>query len=122
MCRACEVKTFSGGGIAWKIITADQTAVVYEGYICNKAGLLSIALPATSAAETTFRVTGMNTDLGWRITQAANQQIHYGDLSTSVGAGGSMSSILKRDSVELVCIVANLEWQVVNGTGNVTII
>jgi len=79
-------------------------------------------LPATSAAGTTFRVTGMNTDVGFRVTQGASQQVHFGNLSTTAGAGGSITSTHKRDSLELVCVVADLEWNVVSGVGNLTVV
>jgi hypothetical protein len=111
-----------GGGIVWKAITVNQTAVVNEGYICNKAGVLAVALPAASAVGDTFRVTGMNTDLGWSVTQAAAQQIHFGAVSSTIGVGGSLASTLKRDSIELVCCVAGLEWNVVSSVGNITVV
>jgi len=113
--------TISGGGTEWSIITADQTIAIYKGYVCNKAGLLSLALPATSAVGTTFSVTGMNIDLGWTVTQGAGQQIHFGDLSTTAGVGGSVASTLKRDSIECVCIVADTTWQIISAVGNITV-
>lgn len=112
-----------GGGISWAIITADlDPMVVDNGYITNKAGLLSMTLPATAAVGTVLRVTGMNTDLGWKVAQRANQIIHFGDASTTTGVGGSLASVLKRDSVELVCVVADLEWNVISSSGNITIV
>jgi len=111
-----------GGGLSWSAITVDQTIAVLNGYICNKVGLLSLALPTTSAVGDVFRVTGMNTDLGWTITQAASQQIHFGSASTTTGVGGSISSVLKRDTIECVCVVANLEWNVTSSISNLTIV
>lgn len=112
----------AAGGITWSIITANQSIVVENGYICNKAGVLALALPATAAVGTVFRVTGMNTDLGWSVTQGANQQIHFGDVSTTSGAGGSLASTLKRDSIECVCVVEDLEWNLTSSVGNITIV
>jgi hypothetical protein len=115
--------TIGGGGTTWSVIVADlNPMVVYNGYICNKAGLLTLTLPATAAAGTTLRVTGMNTALGWSIAQNAGQQIHFGNLSTTAGVGGSISSTLTRDSIELVCVVADLEWNVISATGNLTVV
>lgn len=112
-----------GGGITWSIITADlDPMVVNTGYIANKAGLLTMTLPTTAAVETVLRVTGMNTDLGWKIAQSANQIIHFGSVSTTTGAGGSLASVLKRDSVEMVCVVADLEWNVISSTSNITVV
>jgi len=112
----------STGGVTWGIVTADTNPmVVYTGYICNKAGLLTLTLPVTAVVGTVMRVTGMNTDVGWRVAQNANQQIHVGNISTTAGAGGYIESTHKRDSVELVCVVANLEWNCTSMMGNVTI-
>jgi len=112
-----------GGGISWSIITADLDPMVIDnGYICNKGGLLSMTLPATSVVGSVLRVTGMNTNVGWRIVQRANQQIHFSGLSTTAGAGGYLESTLKRDSVELVCVVADLDFNVISSVGNLTIV
>ena len=110
-----------GGGITWSVITSNQTAAIDNGYICNKAGLLELALPTTCAVGKTVSVTGMNTALGWKVTQAANQIIHFGTSTTTTGAAGYISSTEIHDSVELVCCVANLEFIAVSSFGNVTI-
>jgi len=51
-------------GDTWSVITADQTAVVNNGYICNKGSALVLTLPTTSAAGAILEVTGINTALG----------------------------------------------------------
>jgi hypothetical protein len=114
--------TISGGGTSWKAITVNQNIVNYEGYICNKAGLLTLTLPATAAVGTFFEVTGINTDVGWRVAQGAGQQIHFGSSSTTAGAGGYLESLHKRDSVKLVCVVADTEWNVISSINNITIV
>lgn len=110
------------GGIAWSAITANQNIVNEEGYICNKAGLLTLTLPATAAVGTVFEVTGINTDVGWRIAQGAGQQIHFGNQSTTAGAGGYLEATHKRDSIKLVCVVADTEWNVLSSLGNITVV
>ena len=118
-----NVESLGAGGIIWSIITADlDPMVVGNGYICNKAGLLTLTLPTTVAVGTVLRVTGMNTDAGWKVAQSANQQIHFSGSSTTIGAGGSLASTLKRDSIELVCVVADLEWNITSAVGNITIV
>lgn len=113
--------TASSGGLTWSLITVDLNPMVPDvGYICNKAGLLTVTLPTTAAVGTVLRVTGINTDLGWKIAQSANQIIHFGNVSTTTGVGGSLASVLKRDSVELVCVVADLEWNIISSIGNIT--
>ena len=110
----------SGSGFTWSVITANQTAAINNGYICNKAGTLALALPAVSATGSVIEVTGINTATGWQITQAAGQQIHFGAADTTSGATGSLTSTAIRDSIRLVCVVANLEWNVLSSIGNIT--
>lgn len=112
------------GGLTWSVITADQTVVVGNGYICNKAGTLTLTLPASPSVGDMFAVTGINSATGWKIGQPATQQIFMGTSSTTVGTGGSITSINIRDSAMLVCVVAGTAavWQVINSMGNVTIV
>jgi len=113
----------ASGGFTFSVITADQTAAINNGYICNKAGLLTLTLPTTSAAGSLIEVTGMNTALGWKIAQNASQIIHFGSVNTTSGTGGSLASTLTYDGVRIVCSVANLEWIVLPGTqGNITVV
>jgi hypothetical protein len=118
------VKTYvdahGGGGITWTVITGDQTAVINNGYICNKPSLLTLTLPAAAAAGSVIRVAGMNAGL-WKVAQGAGQQIHFGNKDTTSGAGGYVASVLTRDSVELLCVVANNEWQIISSVGNLTV-
>lgn len=112
----------SGAGLTWTVITANQSAVANNGYICNKASNLVLTLPTTAAVGTSIRVTGMNTALGWTIAQNASQQIVCGTASTSVGVGGSLSSSNIYDSVELLCSTANLKWIAISSMGNITVV
>jgi hypothetical protein len=108
------------GGIPWSIITADQAAAVGNGYVCNKGTLLTLTLPAVAAVGSVIRVAGMNAGL-WKIAQNASGQIHFGNQDTTSGVGGYLASVLARDAVELVCVVANNEWNVVGSIGNITV-
>ena len=110
------------GAFTWSVITINQSALVNNGYICNKAGLLTILLPVTSAIGDIIEISGMNTDLGWSIAQNANQTIHFGILDTTTGIGGSLSSTKKYDSVKIVCNIANTDWIVLSSIGNLTVV
>lgn len=112
----------AAGGLTWSTITADQTASTNNGYICNKASALVLTLPTSSAVGDILKVTGINTALGWKIAQAASQQIFFGTQSTTSGTGGSLQSSAIRDAIEIVCITANLTWQVLSSMGNITIV
>lgn len=110
------------GGLTWSIKTVDLNPMIVDnGYIANKAGLLTFTLPTTCAVGKVLRVTGMNTAVGWRIAQSASQIIHFGTSTTTTGVGGYIEATNIHDSVELVCCVADLEFIVVSSTGNITI-
>lgn len=113
----------TGGGVTWTVITLDQAIVIGNGYICNKAGLLTLTLPATAAIGDVIKVTGINTAAGWKIAQNANQRIHIGTSSTTVGVTGSLASTNIRDTVTLVCVVAgaSTEYNVISSMGNITV-
>ena len=117
------IATSGPASFSWAVITANQTAAVNHGYICNKAGTLALALPATAVVGDLLEVTGINTALGWQITQAANQQIFFGTSSTTLGATGTLTSSATRDSVRLVCVVAGAStvWNVISSVGNITV-
>lgn len=114
----------TGGGMTWSVITADQTAAVNNGYICNKAGLLTLTLPTTAAVGDKIGITGINTDLGWKIAQNANQQIFFGITSTTLGVAGSLASTKTRDTIFLLCVVAGAStvYNVIDSIGNITIV
>lgn len=114
------IATTGGASLGWSVITANQTAAVNNGYFCNKAGTLALALPAVSAVGDVIEVANINTALGVQFTQAAGQQIFFSTLSTTSGATGTLTSSAVGDSLKMVCRTANLTWWVVSSIGNWT--
>ena len=113
--------TPSGGGLTWSAVTADQSLTVDTGVFANKStGTLTLTLPTTAAVGKTIRVSGMQNT--WKIAQNALQIIHFGKTDTTTGTGGYLQSTNARDAVELVCCVANNEWNVISSVGNITIV
>ena len=112
----------TASGIAWHESIADVSPmVVGSGYITNKAGTLcSLSLPASSVVGDTIEVVGKGAT-GWIITQAANQQIYFGNVSTTLGATGTLASTNAHDCIELVCTTADLVWTVKSSVGNLTL-
>ena len=106
--------------VTWSVITADQTAVINRGYFTNKATRLTLTLPTTAAVGSVLRVSGMTAG-GWKIAQNASEVIHFGKTDTTAGIFGYLESTLARDSVELICCVADNEWNVLSSVGNITI-
>lgn len=113
----------AGGGLTWTVVTGTtQAAAVNSGYIANNAGLVTVTLPAVSAVGDLVAVTGINNAAGWKVAQNAGNQIFFGTASTTSGTGGSLASTATRDTVFLVCMVANGAWNVVGSIGNITVV
>lgn len=114
------ISATGAGAFAWSVITANQTAAVNNGYFCNKAGTLALALPATSAVGDVIEVTNENTALGVQFTQASGQQILFSTASTTLGASGTLTSSAIGDTLKIVCKVANTIWRATSSVGNWT--
>lgn len=111
----------TGGGIPWTVVAgAAQAMAVNNGYIANNAGTITFSLPAVAAVGSILRLTGINNATGWQITQGAGQQIFIAGASTTLGATGTLTSSATRDSVELVCVVANTTYNCISMIGNPT--
>lgn len=105
----------------WTVVTSPLAAMASNtGYIANNGGTCLLSLPAVSIVGDIINVTGINNATGWKVTQAAGQQIFFSTINSTLGAGGSLQSSSTRDSIEMVCIVANTTWQVISSIGNVT--
>ena len=112
----------TGSLSAWTEVTGTtQALAVNNSYIMNNAGLVTGTLPSTAAVGSVIEVTGKGTG-GWKIAQNASGVIHFGNKDTTVGTGGSLASLNIRDTVRIVCVVANNEWNVLSSVGNMTII
>lgn len=111
-----------GSGVTWNEITGTSASMaVNNGYIANNAGLVTLTLPTTAAQGSTIYVTGKGAG-GWKIAQNASQLINIGTATTTTGTGGSLASTNTFDSLMLVCITANNNWNVLNVVGNITVV
>jgi hypothetical protein len=82
-----------------------------NGYVADNAGLVTLSLPTTSSFGDQIDIVGRGAG-GWTISQGSGQQIIIGNTSSTVGAGGSVSSTNRRDSLSIVCTNANTEWTI----------
>ena len=113
----------AGGALVWSVETdAAVAGAINRGYIANRASLITITLPTTAAIGSIIEVTGINVAVGWRIAQNASEIIHFGTSSTTTGVGGYIEATEIRDSVRIVCVVADTEWNVLSSLGNITIV
>jgi hypothetical protein len=104
------------------VTTASQAMVSNTTYQSHYSGLVTFTLPTTSNLGDRVMVTGFGAG-GWTITQGSGQQIIVGNQQSTVGAGGSVSSINQYDGIDLVCAVANTTWQTISGPqGSLTIV
>jgi hypothetical protein len=104
------------------VTAATQAMAVNTGYTANRASLITFTLPATAAYGSVMRIAGKGTGL-YTIAQNAGQSIHFvnnGPISTTVGVGGSLSSIDQYGSIELLCSIANTDFTVLSMNGNFT--
>ena len=108
-------------GVTWSTVSASGTASVDSGYLTNSASQVAMTLPTTAAVGAVIEISGIGTG-GWKIVQNASQIIHFGNMNTTAGAGGYLSSTAQYDSLKLVCCVANLEWVVVSSVGNISVV
>lgn len=112
----------NGGAMTWTEITSDlNPMVVSNGYICNKASLLTVTLPATAAVGQRVAITGKGTGL-WQLAQNSGQTIHYGSIDSTTGAGGYLAATVRYDCVEVQCITANTDWVVIRSVGTITVV
>lgn len=106
---------------SWVEVTGTtQQMAINTSYIANNVALVTLTLPATAAVGSRVVVAGVGAG-GWQIAQNASQMIHFGNVTSATGATGFIASTHQRDTVELVCVVADNEWQVVDAIGQIEI-
>ena len=106
----------------WSVITGtSQSAAINTGYIVNSATLSTVTLPATAAIGSILEIVGVGAG-GWRVGQTAGQQVVFGNISNTSGAGGQLNSTHQRDCIRLINVVADTTWQVVSSVGNIDVI
>ncbi len=112
----------SGGFLNWQTITAtSQGLLAGNGYVANAGTLLTFTLPLTCDVGDTIQILGKGVGK-FKIAQNAGQAIVYGKLTTTIGVMGSLDAEHDKDSIELICTETNVEFQVVDSVGNLTVV
>jgi hypothetical protein len=110
------------GGVIWSREAGNTVGItVNHGYVPTNVGLTTFTLPATAALGTIIEIVGESA-AGWTIAQNAGQNIQYGNVSTTGGVGGSLSSSNQYDTVKLICRLANTTWSVVSSVGVLNVV
>ena len=108
--------------LQWTVETdAAFNMAVNNGYICNKGTLVTATLPAAATVGQIINITGIGAG-GWLVAQNASQMIHFGTSTTTTGVAGSLASTADRDAIEFICVVEDLEFQVISSVGNITVV
>lgn len=81
------------------------------------SGLCTLTLPETAAVGSVIPICGQAQD-SFRIAQNADQLIVFNGNTTTTGVGGYIQSRSPNDTLTLVCLAANIRWQVVNPNGS----
>lgn len=107
---------------SWTVVTGNTQAIVENnGYISNNTSQrVDYTIPATAAVGDTFEVNSIHAN-GFRINQNVGQSIVVGNLVTSTGIAGSITSAAVGDWVKVVCTVANTSFIATVQQGNVTV-
>lgn len=109
----------AGAGFTWSVVTSAnnvKTLIKENGYISKGIPQVVFVLPLTAAIGDTYRIVGYGNL--FQITQNAGQNISLGFDTTTAGVLGSVTATSSRDTLEIVCVTANLEFQIVDSTGN----
>lgn len=111
----------TGGGFTWVDVTGTtQAMAINTGYVSDNAGLVTLTLPTTAAFGSVISVVGKAAG-GWTIAQNVGQQIVVGNVSTTAGVSGSVSSTNQSDTITLLCTTANSTFTRLNVNGNLRV-
>lgn len=113
----------TGGGLTWTDVTGTSASMaVNNGYLADNAGLVTLTLPSAAAQFSVVSVAGFGSG-GWKVAQNAGQLIQFGSAAaTTTGVSGSLASTNRYDCVQLICVVTNTTWLVIESIGNLTIV
>lgn len=110
---------------SWTEITTSPgpTAMTADnGYIANNAvGSVGLTLPSSISQGSIIRVAGKGAG-GFDIQQNAGQTIHFAGSNTTTGAGGSVTSTIQYNTIELLCITTDTDFEVLSSVGSFTIV
>lgn len=109
------------GVFPWTSATGPINLVADNGYVANNSSLVIFTLPLTANFGSIIKIIGKGAG-GWSIVQLANQAIHVGNMDTTLGIAGVISSTNTFDSIELLCTTNNTNWTMVSMIGNLTIV
>jgi hypothetical protein len=114
--------TAAGSGFTWNDNATSRTMVSGNGYLVKAGAQQTFVLPTSSAVGDLVEVCWVSGAGGWKITQAAGQQVRFAATTTTVGTGGSLTSTSVGNTIRLVCTTANTTWLADYNIGTITLV
>lgn len=113
---ACTFETLASqfNQFSWEVITGPTAMTQNTGYVVQGTGVTTLTLPSTCLQFSILHIVGSSVG-GWILNQNSGQSIIFGNQKTTTTTG-SLSSTNGYDCIQLMCIVANTTFQVINGT------
>lgn len=104
-------------GFLWVEETgATRALLVNEGVVGNRGTAQTFTLPVTATFGEEIRIVNKGAGL-ITIAQNADQTIHFGSISSTTGAGGSVAATAIWDTLHLVCTTTDNDWTILNSIG-----
>lgn len=94
--------------------------VVFNGYVTAGVARVDFLLPAAANEGDMFIITGLASM--FQVQQNAGQTIIFGALTTTAGVGGTLTSTMVTDHLNIVCVSPNLVFKVIDSIGNLLIV
>jgi len=108
--------------LPWTVVVVGQPLAVNEGYIMNNPVPAIYTLPTVAAVGQIIEIVSI-THSTVQIAQNAGQVILIGNMPSTQGVGGSITSTAQGDSIILLCVLANSLFVSLGGTqGNWNIV
>ena len=98
------------------VVGTSASMLPYNGYVANNVALVTLTLPVGCVLGDVFRVISKGVGL-CRVAQNVSQTIRYGNLVTTTGVAGSLTSLFVGDTLAIVCTGTN-EFYVVSSVGS----
>jgi len=97
---------------------------VNTSYIVDAAGNTLMTLPTTCAVGDVISLTNKNATGTFRVRQTAGVTVYFDQLATTTGINGyvQVTNTGARASIQIVCVTANTDWNVLSSIGTFTIV
>lgn len=105
---------------SWSIVTSatnPNILAVDNGYIAKGVPAVNFILPAAASVGDVFWIKGYGNL--WTLSQNALQVIRLGfPIETTVGALGKVTATTIKDSIQLLCVTKDIEFEIISCIGN----